>query len=163
MYKLSHESLICNEQCDFVIRNFEACIALNTCYDLAKTNVPKWIYKQLENTINCAIHDDVLNSHTIERGDDYLGLFPNRPHYDITNEVGLFFGIEGIETIMQPDENNAVGYPHIYLFFRKPENISRNKLIIWDEDKTSIKKIVGSLTRKLRENNYLRFIRRICG
>ena len=68
---------ICNEECDFIVRHYDACVAMMDCYEQAENKVPKWIYKQLHNEIkNAMSRIKNISFKPIDSGDAYINLLP---------------------------------------------------------------------------------------
>lgn len=148
--------IICNEQCDFVIRNYDACVALKDCYEQAIEKVPKWICRQLEYAIqhiDIGIKNPSVKSYN-EKGSFGVNIFPDSQYYDHKEEVGLYFSIDAIEMIMRTDEYPDNGYPNINMYLDIPEKRRGKKRDNWDAYKASIRNNVASSINKLGDNNY---------
>lgn len=154
---------ICNEECDFIVRNYDACVAMMDCYEQAKNKVPKWICKQLNNEIKKAMSRIInISFKPIDYGEDdgdcYINLLPEDEYYDSENGVGIYFSIWGIswDTLTKDKnlENSIEEYPHIALFIDFPDKMRGNNKKKWEDYKKKVIAKRKSLTNELSKQSY---------
>ena len=130
-------------------------MALIDCYEQAIEKVPKWIYKQLKDAVVESLSDIEIDITEIYNEDDGVSIIPSMPYYAEAEEVGLYFGINSIESIVQTDEDDDGDYPHIFLYIDMPKKLEGKILKDWNEFRGSIKNRISQKTNELRENKYL--------
>ena len=150
---------ICNEECDFIVRNYDACVAMMACYEQAENKVPKWIYKQLSNEIKNAVSPvKNINFKPIDYGDDFISLLPEDEYYDSENDVGIGFYIWGItwDTLTKDKnlENNIEEYPYIALYMDFPDKLRGNNKEKWEDYKKKVIAKRKSITNELSMQSY---------
>lgn len=150
---------ICNEECDFIVRNYDACVAMIDCYEQAKNKVPMWICKQLHNGIKNAVSRIKSFSYkSIDYDDDCIILYPDDEYYDSENELGLHFAIWDInwDTLTKDKnlENSIEEYPHIALYMDFPDKLRGNKKEKWEDYKKKVLTKRRSITNELSEQSY---------
>jgi len=150
---------ICNEECDFIVRNYNACVAMIDCYKQAENKVPAWIYKQLRNEINnklSLIKDIIFNP--IAYGDDYINLIPEDEYYDSEIGIGIYFAIWHItwDTLTKDinPENSIEEYPLISLYIDFPDKLRGNNKKKWDDYKKKVIAKRKSIANKLSTQSY---------
>ena len=145
--------VICNEQCDFIVRNLEACTALIDCYNQAKDKVPKWIYKQLKYAIESREENINTKIKSIDFDDEgeATWLYPDLPFYDYEKEVGIYFAVNNLEIFMNTEEDVADDYPVILFHLDMPEKDTGKK---WFTYKENLLKKANLLSNKLTDRKY---------
>lgn len=150
---------ICNEECDFIVRNYDACVAMIDCYKQAENKVPAWIYKQLHNEIKDRVsHIKNTNFKPIDYDDRCMILYPDDEYYDLENELGMCFAIWDISwDTLTKDKNSGNSieeYPHIALYMDFPDKLRGNNKKKWEDYKKKVIAKRGSITNKLKAQSY---------
>jgi len=87
--------IIVNEECDFIVKNYEAVQALKKCEERAKEKVPRWVRKKLKQIL----HSKLDGKWQIEEEEDKDGYYDSlvNPTYckevDKDKKVGYYFQI----------------------------------------------------------------------
>ena len=155
--------IICNEECDFIVKHYEACVAMMECYERAENKVPKWIYKQLLAEIKSKVRH--IKNVTFEPiwycdddGEERILLFPNNEYYDVENDLGMCFGIWHInwDTITKDSnsENSIEEYPHIALYMDFPDKPKGNNKEKWEDYRKKVIAKRKSISNELNAQSY---------
>lgn len=153
---------ICNEECDFIVRNYDACVAMMDCYEQAKSKVPKWICKQLNNEIKKAMNRiKNISFKPIVYNHECIELYPEDEYCKWETDediVGMYFGIWHInwDTLTKDKnlENSIEEYPHIALYMDFPDKLRGNNKKKWEDYKKKMIAKRKSVTNELGKQSY---------
>jgi len=84
--------IIVNEECDFIVENYEAIQALKKCEERAKERVPQWMGKKLKQILHSKL-DGKWQIDEEEDEDGYYDDLVNETYYKKEDEVGYYFHI----------------------------------------------------------------------
>lgn len=87
--------IIVNEECDFIVKNYEAIQALKMCEKRAKERVPRWVRKKLKQILDSKL-DGKWQIHEKENKNEYYDHLVNVTYYKEKDEVGYYFDIESL-------------------------------------------------------------------
>ena len=87
--------IIVNEECDFIVKSYEAIQALKKCEERAKERVPRWVRKKLKQILHSRL-DGKWQIDEDEDKDGYRDYLVNVTYYKEEDEVGCYFSIANL-------------------------------------------------------------------
>ena len=151
---MSNKIIIANDSVDFVVRNYEAVIAINECLEQTKTELPSWVITKIISELKRQKHK-LPEEHSRWIFDEYIddggfNIFPSNHYYDAEKEIGVYYGVEGIDwdsLIADYEENGA----YIYMFYAMPKTKTKR----YKEWQNSIIKNTKKHREKIISNNHI--------
>ena len=67
--------IIVNEECDFIVKNYEAIQALKECEKRAKERVPRWVRRQLKRILDSKLDNKWRIDETEDKKEYFVHLF----------------------------------------------------------------------------------------
>lgn len=124
--------IIGNEECDFIVKNYEAIQALKECEKRAEKRVPLWLRGELKKILDSKLD----GTWRIDEGGDLV----NETYYSDENETGCYFGIANLtlEELAAEVEDEGCW---VYLYC----NFSNKKKPVWKDWNEAV-------TAKIKEN-----------
>jgi len=100
--------IIVNEECDFIVKNYEAIQALKECEKRTENKVPQWVGKKLKQILHSKL-DGKWQIDEEEDKDGYYDDLVNETYYKKEDEVGYYFHIGNLtlEEFAADDEDDG--------------------------------------------------------
>jgi hypothetical protein len=100
--------IIVKEECDFIVKNYEAIQALKECEKRAEKMVPPWVRGKLKRILNSKL-DDKWRVEKDEDKDGYYDYLFNGTYYKDEDDVGCYFCIGNftLEEFAVDDEDDG--------------------------------------------------------
>ena len=105
---LEQKMIIVNEECDFIVENYEAIQALKKCEERAGNKVPRWVRRKLKQILDSKLDGKWQVDEKEDKGVHYDQL-SNETYYKDKDEVGYFFYIGNftLEEFATDDEDDG--------------------------------------------------------
>jgi hypothetical protein len=151
---MSNKIIIANDSVDFVVRNYESVIAISECLEQTKTDLPSWVITKIISELKKQ-KQKLPEEHSRWIFDEYIddggfNIFPNNQYYDAEKEIGVHYGVEGIDwdsLTADYEENGA----YIYMFYVMPKTKTKK----YREWQNSIIQNTKKHRKKIISNNHI--------
>lgn len=124
--------IIVNEECDFIVKSYEAIQALKECEKRAENKVPRWVRKKLKQILHSKL-DGKWQIDEEEDKDGYYDYLVNVTYYkeEDEDEVGCYFSIENLtlEEFAADDEDDGCWVCLYCTFSKKRKQVWKD----WNE------------------------------
>lgn len=84
--------IIANEECDFIVKNYEAIQALKECEKRAEEKAPRWVRREIKQILDSKL-DNKWPIDEEEDNDGYYDNLFNETYYKYEDDVGCYFHI----------------------------------------------------------------------
>ena len=141
--------IIVNEECDFIVKSYEAIQALKKCEERAKERVPRWVRRKLKQILHSRLDGKWQVDEKEAKGVHYDQL-SNETYYKDKDEVGYFFYIGNftLEEFAMEDENDSC---LVYLCC----DFSRKKKQEWKDWNDAVRAKIKKNKSKLAKSGYI--------
>lgn len=146
---------IVNEECDYIIKNIKAVNALFDSYEHAKNKLSPWLTREFSKALEKRKKElGDINSITIEDSDDNETYLSFSDYYSDSLDAGVICGFSQYDLDALEETDPKSGF-QIYLYFYRPDELSKKNQKIVDEWYEDIKKKINAAKPELLDKYYV--------